>query len=500
MFISQKTISYAIFNLQGSANHLLKIWLVLKYMGFKKDQNVEIDTSNSTPALQRLFDFGSPDKSYFIPFAHSKRFAFMKCDASRSIIQTNIQRWATSDSVVTCNPSSYLSISVQTDNKLLVKAGRNYPVGLGNGKNGFALEDDQKVHVPAEAFAIWLFSRSEIEEKKTDDLVQDMKELLNLSNEEYKLIFYSKPIQIEYAERPITDEELYLTCKKSFDTKPNICVEVETKEQYLKKIARMITMSDNPAWISADPCSQLKELLQNGEKAFLLTGPPRTGKTRAIDQFISRNDPDRVTIQMHEGWGYENLVLGLFPGDEDSRSFKWKDGAFLKALKSKKKYIVIEEINRTNISQALGELFSLLEAEYRGENNSILLPNGEQIYIPLDTTIIMTMNTVYTSTEDVDDALIGRVASVYFPPRIEDLNSILAGNHIHSSEGENIKEIFNVIQSSYPLGHGYFAGYKQGGDFKQYYLAHIRPVLLNHFSSYRPETVYQVDNAVDNLF
>ena len=261
----------------------------------------------------------------------------------------------------------------------------------------------------------------------------------------------------------------------------------------------MVTISDNPTWVQTAPEKQLKELLDSGEKAILLYGPPRTGKTRAIDAVIGRNNDDRVSIQLHEGWGYENLVLGMFPTKE-AGVFDWKPGALLQALREGKKYIVLEEINRAKVSQALGEIFSLIETSYRGEDNAISLPNGEKVFVPEDTVVFMTMNTIDTSTEDIDDALIGRMASVFFPPRVEDLDSILIANGIDATVAEKVKEIFNVIQSNYPLGHGYLANFKASRDFKLYYLSRIRPVLSNHFDSYKPEVVNQIDNAIDSLF
>src|SRR5699024_3135296 len=101
-------------------------------------------------------------------------------------------------------------------------------------------------------------------------------------------------------------------------------------------------------------------------------------------------------------------------------------------------------------------------------------PNGEKLYIPNDTVFFFTMNTIDASTEDVDDALIGRVSSVYCPPRVEDLNDILIKNNIDSVISEKVKELFNMIQTHYPLGHGYFVGYKSNMDFKKYYLSRIR--------------------------
>jgi 5-methylcytosine-specific restriction protein B len=499
MYIAKETIHTAIMSLRGTANHLLKIWLVLKLMGLDDHTPVSIDTGNSTPYLKRLFGCGAPDGALYVPFAHTARFAFMKSDASRSIIQTTLQRWATSGSVVTCDPSSFLKISNTEDNKLIVKTGRQYPLGLGNGKNGFALDDGQRVRIPAEYFAIWLFAREDIENKNASELVKSMMDLLHLTAAEYKTIFVETPVNLQYQHEAISDAELFLMCQHAFDESPNIEEAIESTDEYIRRVKNMVTISERPTWVQTAPEIQLKNLMENGEKAILLYGPPRTGKTRAIDNIIGRNNEERISIQLHEGWGYENLVLGMFPAKE-AGAFEWKKGALLSAIQDGKRYIVLEEINRTNASQALGELFSLIEAAYRGEENSIVLPNGEKIYVPRETVIFMTMNTIDASTEDIDDALIGRMASVYFPPRIEDLDSILLANGVDTENAEKVKEVFNAIQSSYPLGHGYFANYKGDRDFRLYYLSRIRPVLANHFDSYKPEVLFQIDNAVDSLF
>ena len=221
MYISKETIKQAIYGIRGTANHLLKIWFVLKMMGLSDSSNVSIDTSNSTPALKRLFGCGAPDGRFYVPFSHTQRFAFMKHDASRSIIQTTLQRWATSGSVVTCDPSAFLKI-VNEGDTLSVKLGRQYPLGLGNGKDGFALDDNQRVNIPAEYFAVWLYAREDIGNKKASELVGDMMELLHLTSAEFKTIFVNKPLDLKYQASPITDAELYDICDHAFDSAPRI--------------------------------------------------------------------------------------------------------------------------------------------------------------------------------------------------------------------------------------------------------------------------------------
>lgn len=507
MYLSARTISAAIEQLQGASSHLLKIWFVLKHMGLSRNKSVLIDTQNSTPSLQRLFSCGSPDGDLFVPFADTRRFSTMKPDASRSIVQTTIQRWKTSDSVVTGTPSAYLKFDDADGKKIRVSLGRIYPQGLGYGNNGFASQEGARVAIPIEAMAVWLFRQDElkqyVEEGSSDNLSQILTKALtrelNLESSEIEAIFVNKPIEIQTSNDPVSDTELYTVCKSAFENKPDIEIRKETLLEYTQRIQTMTTIDSSPAWTRVAPSEQLAMLVESRESAVLLFGPPRTGKTRAIDQLVPRNNKDRETIQLHEGWGFENLILGLAPGKKPGE-FKWTQGPLLRAIKDGKKHIVLEEINRTRISQALGELFSLIEPAYRGDDNGITLPDGNQISIDPEVTFYFTMNNVDTSTEDVDDALMGRLASIYFGPRVEDLDAILLHNNIPSETATSIKKVFTAIQDKYPLGHGYFAGLGPSDDFRMYYLWRIRPVLMNHFSAHDPEVVAQIDNLVDELF
>ena len=70
MYVNDETIARALLSLNGTADHMLKIWLTLKHMGLSVGAHpVQVDTNNSTPSLQRLFSCGAPDGSFFVPFS-----------------------------------------------------------------------------------------------------------------------------------------------------------------------------------------------------------------------------------------------------------------------------------------------------------------------------------------------------------------------------------------------------------------------------------------------
>lgn len=507
MYVSKKTLERCITDLQGTANHLLKIWFVLKEMGLQPGKSVVIDTQNSTEALTRLFSCGRADGAFFNPFAHTQRYATMKPDASRSIIQTTVQRWKTSDSVVTGSPTAYLELSDAGQGKVRVALGRIYPQGLGFGNDGFAMEEDSRVAIPILQMALWLFRHDDLSRYASDphqpptahDLISAFRRELNIDEGEREALFVTSDLEMTFSTNPISDDELAAMCADAFAVKPTVQQVTETQRDYVRRIQMTTTIDASPKWTRTDPTEQLRQLVSAGEAAILLTGPPRTGKTRGIHEVVGRENPDRVTIQLHEGWNYENLIMGLVPSDIPGQ-FEWREGALLQAIREGKKHIVIEEINRTRISQALGEVFSLLEPAYRGRANAITLPDKSSFWIDEDVRFYFTMNNVDTSTEDVDDALMGRVASVDFPPRVEDLAALLRESGCDDATAAKIRELFVDIQSSYPLGHGYLAAYRPDEDFRLYYLWNIRPVLRNHFDSYEPEIVAQLDNRVDELF
>ena len=86
MYVAEKTLTNALQSLNSTADHMLKIWLTLKHMGLSdKMPPVEIDTTNSTPSLKRLFSYGEPSGGFFVPFAHTARYATMRHDAAPMI-------------------------------------------------------------------------------------------------------------------------------------------------------------------------------------------------------------------------------------------------------------------------------------------------------------------------------------------------------------------------------------------------------------------------------
>lgn len=376
---------------------------------------------------------------------------------------------------------------------------------MGVNESGFALEDGTRVSIPITSFSIWYGRTTEIPSNRdpVDFLRKTMLDELNITQAEQELVFVEDSQKISFQSVPLTDQDIFDACAVLINGQAEQSAKVyhESFDQYARKIKGMISGLDKPKWMRSSPADDVRSLIEGGAKAILLYGPPRTGKTRLIDQVVPRDSETRCTIQIHDGWSYDNLIQGLKP--DTNGKWQWEDGPLKAAIESGKKFIVLEEVNRTVISQALGEVFSLIEDSYRGKANSITLRNGQRFWIADDIIFIMTMNTVDKSTEEVDDALMGRVASVELPPRAEDLSEMLSQNFVPEEIRRNIGELFAEIQSVYPLGHGYFSGITEEADdahLIRHYKARVRPVLSNFLGELRRAELEKIDNIVDGMF
>ncbi len=121
--------------------------------------------------------------------------------------------------------------------------------------------------------------------------------------------------------------------------------------------------------------------------------------------------------------------------------------------------IIIDEINRANISRVFGELITLIEKDKRYGGKIPLtatLPSGEKFTIPSNLYIIGTMNTADKSIALLDIALRRRFEFKPMYPKYQLDNGILI-NNAELLEKIN-KEIINRKGYDFTIGHAYFMG------------------------------------------
>jgi len=173
------------------------------------------------------------------------------------------------------------------------------------------------------------------------------------------------------------------------------------------------------------------EKLLDDKRQVIFQGPPGTGKTfvaRKLAVCLAGSQERVRLVQFHPSYAYEDFVQGYRPALIDGQpGFKPRKGPLLevaeRATKSDAKhFLVIDEINRGNLSKVFGELYFLLE--YRGEKIRLLYAD-ESFSLPDNLYIIGTMNTADRSIALVDLALRRRFHFVEFHPHKPPVEGIL---------------------------------------------------------------------------
>lgn len=185
------------------------------------------------------------------------------------------------------------------------------------------------------------------------------------------------------------------------------------------------------------------------EKNLILQGAPGTGKTynsaviavalidgslnsEDIDLPIDVSDHKQVMERyqelinvsqiafstFHQSMDYEDFIEGLRPKVENGQIiYDIKKGIFKKICEAAEKepeknfVLIIDEINRGNVSKIFGELISLIEKDKREDKESIhsltatLTYSDEPFGVPANLYILGTMNTTDRSTGTLDYAL-----------------------------------------------------------------------------------------------
>lgn len=243
----------------------------------------------------------------------------------------------------------------------------------------------------------------------------------------------------------------------------------------------------NEVFISEEQYDTIINTLMR-KKNIILQGAPGVGKTfcakKIMYSLMNEKDDSRIeVVQFHQSYSYEDFIQGYRPNNEGK--FTLKNGVFYNLVNEackeynraklaneepKKFCIIIDEINRGNLSKVFGELMMLIESDKREKKWSLNLTYSDtKFYIPENLYIIGTMNTADRSLSMVDYALRRRFAFINLQPAFnnekfkqylvekEKLDKQIVEDLINKyiKLNDYIKE---TLGKDFMIGHSYFIG------------------------------------------
>lgn len=219
-------------------------------------------------------------------------------------------------------------------------------------------------------------------------------------------------------------------------------------------------------------------------------------------------------ITFHQSYSYEEFVEGIKPSinnDEDNAtiSYEYNRGIFKEICQQANSdpennyLLIIDEINRGNISKIFGELITLIESDKR------VIPNGERIFentktqneelvvtlpytkskfgVPSNLYILGTMNTSDRSIASIDIALRRRFKFKEMMPNSSLVADFGIGfNKIFDDLNNKIKLL---LDRDHQIGHSYFINTKYNNNnennnvetLKDIWFSEILPLLNEYF-------------------
>lgn len=311
-------------------------------------------------------------------------------------------------------------------------------------------------------------------------------EIVDLCVETYSRVF--PLILLAMHEDPIPEINEYL------DVGSEIVIEL-MPEYSLSDCANDIYMDEEhiARWVSG---------IQRKGQAIIY-GPPGTGKTyiaeRIAKHLVGGGDGFIELVQFHPSYAYEDFMQGIRPkaaDDGKSLTYPMVPGRFVDFCKQARLskgdcVLIIDEINRANLSRVFGELMYLLE--YR--DREIPLAGSGTFRIPKNVFVIGTMNTADRSIALVDHALRRRFAFLYFGPNYEILKKFYEDKPFNPDGLINVLERLNkqIGDKHYEVGISFFL--LDEGDLMDF----IEDIWLMEIEPYLEEFFFDQQDKVNNF-
>ena len=316
----------------------------------------------------------------------------------------------------------------------------------------------------------------------------------------------------------------YQLLNNDFEEDENIDNENIIEQSIVKEIYNLEDLIKEGCFVEEEQLSKIISSL-NRKKSIILQGPPGTGKTWLAKRLANiivgyKNSNNIKAIQFHPNMSYEDFIRGYRPSGDGRLALI--DGPFLEMINkarndSQSNYVmVIEEINRGNPTQILGEMLTLLEVDKRTPTEALELTYRREhengIFIPNNLYVIGTMNLADRSLAMVDFALRRRFAFFYLAPNFDEkwLNYMIDKTKLSRKSLEKIRHVMNnlnqyiakeeMLGNAFTIGHSYLTCDSVIPDAMSWYKDIIDSEIKPLLEEYWFDDSNKLDTALKKLF
>lgn len=316
----------------------------------------------------------------------------------------------------------------------------------------------------------------------------------------------------------------YQLLNNDFEEDEDIDNENIIEQSIVKEIYNLEDLIKEGCFVEEEQLSKIISSL-NRRKSIILQGPPGTGKTWLAKRLANiivgyKNSNNIKAIQFHPNMSYEDFIRGYRPSGDGRLALI--DGPFLEMINkarndSQSNYVmVIEEINRGNPAQILGEMLTLLEVDKRTPTEALELTYRREhengIFIPNNLYVIGTMNLADRSLAMVDFALRRRFAFFYLAPNFDEkwLNYMIDKTKLSRKSLEKIRHVMNnlnqyiateeMLGNAFTIGHSYLTCDSVIPDAMSWYKDIIDSEIKPLLEEYWFDDSNKLDTALKKLF